>query len=656
MAGAVEHAQHQPVEPWHDLASVAIARLAVLHRVGRGRPPDTLAGLVLGDEEVDALLVEVTGAGDAAAIAETAASVDPALEQARVRFAASLSDRSPFATLAGNASLDPAAAEVLAVAIAVERDRRLQRLVSYVQDDVTSRRLELATLAAVFGPEHPGPLALGPDAALRCAALVDVVEDGPWARHVVVVRSSVLWALEGDTSLDPELPPGATFIDGAPGGDAGAPLVLVSGPDRMRRREEAARQTYGARFLLSPVPPDDAGWPALVREATITGAGLIVELDDDLPAAGRRWVGRARHLPWALSSRKELPLRSLPDRPWVEFAAEAVDPSDEEWIAAFGDGIERRHHLSPDQVALVSRAYTARGGDFDGAVRRLVSGRLERLARRIRPTRGWDDIVVAPDRLALLNELTSRYRHADQVYGEWGFQAVPSRGLVALFSGPSGTGKTLAAEIVAGDLGLDVFKLDLSAVVSKYIGETEKNLEEVFDAAGAGNIVLFFDEADALFGKRSEVKDARDRYANIEVSYLLQRLEAYDGLVVLATNFERNIDDAFLRRIHTRIEFTLPNEPERKAIWDANLPPSAPLADVDTAFLAERFELSGGGIRNAAMRAAFAAAAAGTPITMMCLVQAVAREYQKAGRLVRPHEFAPYDVAAGDAPDTRPSR
>ena len=180
---------------------------------------------------------------------------------------------------------------------------------------------------------------------------------------------------------------------------------------------------------------------------------------------------------------------------------------------------------------------------------------------------------------------------------------------MALFSGPSGTGKTLAAEIVAGDLGLDLFKLDLSAVVSKYIGETEKNLEEVFDAAGAGNVVLFFDEADALFGKRSEVKDARDRYANIEVSYLLQRLEAYDGLVVLATNFERNIDDAFLRRIHARVEFPLPDEAERKAIWDANLP-------ADGAARRRRHRLPrrrasscpAASIRNAAMRAAFAAA------------------------------------------------
>ena len=308
----------------------------------------------------------------------------------------------------------------------------------------------------------------------------------------------------------------------------------------------------------------------------------------------------------------------------------------------FGDDVPRRHRLSLEQVELVARAYVANDRDLDGAVRRLVSGRLEHLARRIRPARTWDDIVVSPDRLALLRELTARYRHADQVYDDWGFRASPSRGLVALFSGPSGTGKTLATEVVAGDLGLDVFKLDLSSVVSKYIGETERNLEEVFAAAGAGNVVLFFDEADALFGKRSEVKDARDRYANIEVSYLLQRLESYDGLVVLATNFERNIDDAFLRRIHLRVEFTLPAEPERKAIWEANLPASAPLGDIDTAFLAERFELPGGAIRNAALRAAFAAASDGTSITMTCVVQAIAREYARLGRLVRPADFGRY--------------
>jgi SpoVK/Ycf46/Vps4 family AAA+-type ATPase len=212
--------------------------------------------------------------------------------------------------------------------------------------------------------------------------------------------------------------------------------------------------------------------------------------------------------------------------------------------------------------------------------------------------------------------------------------------VVALFVGPSGTGKTMAAEIVAGDLGLDLYKLDLSSVVSKYIGETEKNLEGIFDAAGAGNLVLFFDEADALFGKRSEVRDARDRYANIEVSYLLQRLESYDGLVVMATNFEKNIDEAFLRRIHVRVEFATPGPEERAAIWELNLPRGAPRGDdVDLTWLAERFELTGAAIRNAAVAAAFAAAAEASPITMTALVRGVAKEYVKLGRLVKPEDF-----------------
>jgi SpoVK/Ycf46/Vps4 family AAA+-type ATPase len=290
----------------------------------------------------------------------------------------------------------------------------------------------------------------------------------------------------------------------------------------------------------------------------------------------------------------------------------------------------------------VQRARAALGGDVDAAVRRLASGKLEQLTRRISPTRTWDDIILSPDRTQLLHSVVERYRHSNQVYDDWGFSPTPSRGLVALFSGPSGTGKTLATEIIAGALGLDVFKLDLSSVVSKYIGETEKNLEQIFDAASAGNMVLFFDEADSLFGKRSEVKDARDRYANIEVSYLLQRLEAYDGLVILATNFEKNVDDAFLRRIHIRVEFALPGFDERVAIWQHNLPSDAPVEDVDVDWLAQRFELSGGSIRNAAVHAGFAAATAGTPITMDSAVIGVAGEYRKLGRLIKPKDFGEY--------------
>jgi SpoVK/Ycf46/Vps4 family AAA+-type ATPase len=315
-----------------------------------------------------------------------------------------------------------------------------------------------------------------------------------------------------------------------------------------------------------------------------------------------------------------------------------------------GAGVPRSHRLTPEQLRLVERVLPARANDLDASVRRLGSGKLDRLARHIRPRRSWDDIVLDAERKEQMRTIVHRYRFADRVYRDWGFEPVPSSGVVALFVGPTGTGKTMAAEIVAGELGLDLYKLDLSSVVSKYIGETEKNLEGIFDAAGAGNLVLFFDEADALFGKRSEVRDARDRYANIEVSYLLQRLESYDGLVVMATNFEKNIDEAFLRRIHVRVEFTTPGPQERAAIWELNLPSGAPRGDdVDITWLAEHFELTGAAIRNAAVAAAFAAAADASPITMTALVRGVAKEYVKLGRLVKPEDFGERyaDLAGG---------
>jgi SpoVK/Ycf46/Vps4 family AAA+-type ATPase len=205
----------------------------------------------------------------------------------------------------------------------------------------------------------------------------------------------------------------------------------------------------------------------------------------------------------------------------------------------------------------------------------------------------------------------------------------------------------MAAEVLAGDLGLDVFKLDLSSVVSKYIGETEKNLDQVFDAAAAGNVVLFFDEADALFGSRTAVTDSHDRYANLEVSYLLQRLETYDGVVVLASNLRANIDEAFTRRIHAVVDFPVPEAAERRRLWDLNLPPDAPREDVDLDFLAEQFELAGGAIRNAALTAAFVAADAGTGISMAHVVHGVRREMEKSGRLLVAADFGPYAELLG---------
>jgi SpoVK/Ycf46/Vps4 family AAA+-type ATPase len=282
------------------------------------------------------------------------------------------------------------------------------------------------------------------------------------------------------------------------------------------------------------------------------------------------------------------------------------------------------------------------GDDLDAAIRRLAAGHLDSLAVRIEPRRTWDDLVLPPHQTRQLKELVARYRLGWRVYEEWGFRPLPSSGLVALFAGPSGTGKTLAVEVIGGALGLDVYKVDLSTVVSKYIGETEKNLEKIFSAAAAANLVLFFDEADALFGSRSEVSDSHDRYANIEVAYLLQRLEQYDGLVVLATNLRSNIDEAFLRRIHVSVEFRDPEEAERLRIWSLSFPSAAPTEDLDLPWLAKQFRIAGGNIRNAAVAAAFIAAEAGRPIGMQDVVLGLDREFEKIGRLRTPADFGKY--------------
>jgi AAA+ superfamily predicted ATPase len=572
--------------------------------------------------------------------------------EVRRRFRESLAEPGTFSIVCANARFDVEAAEVLAVALACELDPALARLL--VSSDPGRGRLTIGSLMEMLAPLPPDVVArtIGQDGPLARAGLVEVTIDGAFVDHVVGVHPAVVWAVLGDESLDPDLPLDADHIDrdididgdaDDDGDDSSAeyPLIVVSGGDRMLRRRHAARRCAGDRFLVVPAPATDAGWAAVVRDATITGRGVIVELSGPLPEVGRRWIERAVHLVWAVSSPSEPSVVELPRRPWTEVQVSPREVTDREWRSVLGD-TERTHRLTHEQLATVGRVFPAVGHDLDAAVRRLVSGRMEHLARRIRPTRGWDDIVLSPDRTELLQSLVDRYRYADQVYDDWGFSASPSRGLVALFSGPSGTGKTMATEIIAGVLGLDVFKLDLSSVVSKYIGETEKNLEQIFDAASAGNMVLFFDEADALFGKRSEVKDARDRYANIEVSYLLQRLERYDGLVVLATNFEKNVDDAFVRRIHVRIEFAMPGVDERRAIWASNLPPRAPVDGVDLDDLAARFELSGGSIKNAAVHAAFLAAAAGQSITMETAVRGVARELRKMGRLLKANDFGEF--------------
>jgi len=268
---------------------------------------------------------------------------------------------------------------------------------------------------------------------------------------------------------------------------------------------------------------------------------------------------------------------------------------------------------------------------------------LGSLARKADPTHDWSDIVLPEDTMAQLRTVAAQVKHRDRVYADWGFDEQFGRGngLNVLFTGPSGTGKTMAAEIIANDADLDMFRIDLASVVSKYIGETEENLQQVFDEAEHSDAILFFDEADALFGERSEVSDSHDRYANVEVSYLLQRMEDHDGAVILASNLKDNIDDAFLRRINNNVAFPRPDRAAREAIWRGIFPDETPVGDIDYDFLAG-FEITGGNVKNVALTAAFLAAEDGGPVEMAHVVRALRRELQKTGRLVDPEEFAEY--------------
>jgi hypothetical protein len=315
-----------------------------------------------------------------------------------------------------------------------------------------------------------------------------------------------------------------------------------------------------------------------------------------------------------------------------------------------------KHPLSPADIVGVFRMAqsfaTLRGPnaavsaeDLEKACRSRASLNLGGIARRVEVKHGWEDIVLPASQLEHLRAICSQAKRRSKVLGEWGFERKLSlgKGLNALFTGSPGTGKTMAAEVIASDLGLSLYKIDLSQTVSKYIGETEKNLSRVFDQASAAHAILFFDEADALLGKRSEVKDAHDRYANTEVAYLLQKIEEYEGIAILATNLRQNMDEAFTRRMRFIVEFPFPEEDDRLRIWKTVWPKQAPLTeDVDLPWLSRQFRLTGGNIRNIALAAAFLAAEEHLPVAMRHVTQATKRELQKMGRLVGDQEYRKY--------------
>jgi SpoVK/Ycf46/Vps4 family AAA+-type ATPase len=314
--------------------------------------------------------------------------------------------------------------------------------------------------------------------------------------------------------------------------------------------------------------------------------------------------------------------------------------------------------LAPPVIAELALMHRVAEGDATrpnavlwDACRHALRPKLDNLAQRVDVRAHWDDLVLPEEQTGLLRQIVDQVAHRTKIYDEWGFGARSSRGLgiSALFSGASGTGKTLAAEVIAASLALDLYRIDLSGVVSKFIGETEKNLRRLFDAAEDGGAVLFFDEADALFGKRSEVKDSHDRYANIEINYLLQRIETYRGLAILATNLRSALDEAFLRRLRFVVSFPYPGRTERREIWRRAFPAQAEIGNLDYQRLA-RLNLTGGNIANVALNAAFLAAAGGSRIEMPHVLAAARAEYVKLERPLNAMEFRePLHASVGDA-------
>jgi SpoVK/Ycf46/Vps4 family AAA+-type ATPase len=375
-----------------------------------------------------------------------------------------------------------------------------------------------------------------------------------------------------------------------------------------------------------------------VSRVELVGTELVAELDTNIfvtcgvnrpPMRWDRPVIVIELKPPSSAQRAEL---------WKQLLSDASD-SDADYLAT-------QYPLAPALMHAAAAAALARAvdrkvtpKDIEAGIRAVLDDKLGNFAKRVEVTQGWDDLVIDSEQGQAITELIARIRQRRTVYEQWGFAAKVGKGLgvSALFSGPPGTGKTMVAALIAKELGLELYQVDMGKLVSKYIGETEKQLGELFDAAEAGHAILLFDEADSMFGKRTEVKSSNDRYANLETNYLLQRLESFTGICLLTSNHESNIDPAFQRRLSLHLRFQVPDEDEREKLWRAMLPAAAPVEpNIDFLGLAHRFEMTGGYIRNAALRAAFLAADAGTSIGDAQLEHAARIEYEGMGKIVAP--------------------
>jgi ATPase family protein associated with various cellular activities (AAA)/winged helix domain-containing protein len=584
--------------------------------------------------------------------------------------------RSALALLVTTFGLTSFERDVLLLAAGCELDADFAAAVARVHGDRAQRLPNIAlALAKLEGASWD---AFAPDRVLRRLTLIELMPANAFTAAAYRVPERVLHALLGVETMDEPL---RAFVQPlqhdpllAAGHEAIAaslatswatetapwPLLMLVGGDSEAKLGIAERVASGlglrAWSMSALLIPDAAAerdrlarmWE---RECALGGAVLVLVFDDGLEPSRRRagiaWLERFRAAV-IVCARDSVPLGCRAVR-----TAEVERPVREEqrvlWQRSLGkravafngqlDRVVGQFSLDAAAIARISATVKEADALWD-EVRRDSRPALDDLAQRLPGAAGWTDLVLPAAQIRQLHDIVVQVRHQSRVYDEWGFGRM-SRGLgvTALFSGPSGVGKTLAAEVLAHELRLDIYRIDLSQVVSKYIGETEKNLRRVFDAADGGGVVLLFDEADAIFGKRTEVNDSHDRYANIEVSYLLQRMETYRGLAVLTTNFKGAIDQAFMRRLRFIVNFPFPEVGERARIWQAVFPPELPREGLDFARLAQ-LNVPGGNIRGIALHASFIAAEDDAPVTMAHVMRAARAEYAKLDRTMSETELS----------------
>lgn len=579
---------------------------------------------------------------------------------------------------------------LLLLCAAAEFDSGFSALFARAQCDPSRTYPTFALALSIF--DDAAWDALSPERPLRYWKLIEINQPGAQALTASALRADerIVNYLKGLNYLDDRLAPYLVNIERAGSigevpasqhhlrsqitarwrhGRAGAqiPVVQLLGPDLAAKQLVAADAALEMRrrlYRLSPdaLPSQPAELEVLARlwqrESMLLPIALYVdaqEIDasETHATSVRRFLARSDGL-FALAVREAWP-RLPRDSHVVDVTKPTMEEQRNAWQSVIGledaespARLASQFNLNISDIQQIA-AMTGSSADAGGtplprrlwdACRARVRPMLDALAHRIEPRATFEDIVLPAEQTGLLHQIAAQVNQRGKVYGEWGFADKVNRGLgiSALFAGESGTGKTMAAEVIADTLRLNLYRIDLSAVVSKYIGETEKNLRRLFDAAEDGGAILFFDEADALFGKRSDVKDSHDRYANIEINYLLQRMEAYRGLAILATNMRGSLDMAFTRRLRFIVNFPFPGLIERRRMWQKAFPPQTPLRNLDFDRLA-RLNLTGGSIHNAALNAAFLGAQANSPVTMPLALAAAKAEFVKLDRPVNEADF-----------------